>query len=137
MMTPRPRHQPHQAPLDMNSRERRSREHPAAVPDIRRHAAQGIAPVPRPRPRPQTIEEAKLNLRVVAARRGERAGQDASTIAGSLASDALRFAKDHPAALAAGVGALALIVGPAGILKGASTIARLATVAGFLAKAAR
>ena len=137
MITPGPRHQPHEASRAPQARTRHRREHPAALVDSRRPIDKCGETAPRPRPRPQSVEEAKLNLRVVAARRNASAGHASTTLADSLASNALRFAKDHPAALAAGVGAVALIVGPAGILKGATTVARLATVAGFLGKASR
>ena len=118
------------------------RPHPAALPQTRLHAAdRGAA---RQRPRPQTIEEAKLNLRVTAARKdhygnqsGHGSGGMSGTIAGDLASTAIRFAKDHPAALATGIGVVALVVGPGALLKGVTTAARLATVAGFLGKAAK
>lgn len=119
MITPAPRHQ-------------RQRRHPAALPPARQHEPHRD----RQRPSPQTIEEAKLNLRVIAANNRGHSG-DSGSLAGDLASSALRFAKDHPAALATGIGVVALVVGPGAIIKGAATAARLATVAGFLGKAAK
>ena len=120
----------------------RTRGHPAALP------TRGTSPHPAAsngggteRPRPRTIEEAKLNLRLAA--RAPRHGQGGSgsagsgSIVGDIASGALRLARDHPGALAAGIGVLALAVGPGKLLKGAATVARLATVAGFLGKAAK
>ncbi|MFI4881486.1 MAG: hypothetical protein ACIAQU_02750 [Phycisphaerales bacterium JB064] len=139
MISPTPRHQPPYQP-------RGHRPHPAALPQTRLHAAdRGTA---RQRPKPQTIEEAKLNLRVTAARKdhhgnhhgsqgGHGSGGMSGTIASDLASTAIRFAKDHPAALATGIGVVALVVGPGALLKGVTTAARLATVAGFLGKAAK
>ncbi|UYV13906.1 MAG: hypothetical protein NCW75_06355 [Phycisphaera sp.] len=124
MSTPAPRH-PHT----------RHRRHPAALPPAKHDDAQARL---GNRPRPQTIEEAKLNLRVAAASRsGSASGGDSGSLAGDLASSAIRFAKDHPAALATGIGVVALVVGPGAIIKGAATAARLATVAGFLGKAAK
>ncbi len=128
MITPAPRH-PHDHPHDHPHR-----RHPAALPPRARDAQRAA----HARPVPRTVEEAKLNLRVTAARRDHpREGNHSSgSIATDLASSAIRFAKDHPAALAAGVGVLAVVVGPGALLKGAATAARLATVAGLLGKAA-
>lgn len=113
----------------------RHRHHPAALPATHTHEATRVAGA---RPRPQTIEEAKLALRVAAARRHERArGGNQEGIAGDLASSAIRFMKDHPAALATGVGIVALVVGPGALLKGVATAARLATVAGLIGKATK
>jgi hypothetical protein len=132
MITPPSRHRPHPAALPPTP----------PTPPTRAH---GPA---RTRPRPQTIEEAKLNLRVAAARRHEQRQQHAGftgmggvggheTLVGDLASSAIRFAKDHPAALATGIGVIALVVGPGALLKGVTTAARLATVAGLIGKATR
>jgi len=86
------------------------------------------------RVKPQTLEEAKLNLRMAAAQRNERASGHGGN---DLASTAIQFVKDHPVALAAGVGVLALVIGPGALLKGAATVARVGAVAGFLGKAAK
>jgi hypothetical protein len=115
-----------------------NRRHPAALPPTA-HTPHRTA---QSRPVPRTVEEAKLNLRVTAARRndprdhGHGSGSGSGSIATDLAASAIRFAKDHPAALATGIGVVALVVGPGALLKGVTTAARLATVAGFLGKAA-
>ncbi|MEQ9097286.1 MAG: hypothetical protein RIE32_13605 [Phycisphaerales bacterium] len=111
------------------------RRHPAATSPRARLAARQESIRSSARVKPQSIEEAKENLRIAAARRAE---SDSSALAGNdLASAAVRFVKDHPAAIAAGVGVVALVIGPGTLIKGAATAARLATLAGFLGKAAR
>lgn len=119
MISPAPRHPRH-------------RRHPPALP-VKLHEGRQAS---NARPSPHTIEEAKLNLRIAAARRNTaHQGGDSTSLAGDLASCAIRFAKDHPAALAAGIGVLAVVIGPGALIKGAATAARLATVAGVLGKA--
>lgn len=115
-------------------RPNRMRRHPAASTARARLTARQESIRSSARVKPQTIEEAKLNLRIAAARRQD---SGSNSHGGDLASAAIQFVKDHPAALAAGVGVLALVVGPGTLLKGATTAARLATLAGLLGKAAK
>lgn len=129
MHTPPPRD-----PRSGNPYPRRS--HPAASTAHARLAARREAIHSTARVKPQTVEEAKLNLRIAAARKHD-AGPGGGSMGTDLASTAIQFVKDHPAALAAGVGVIAMIVGPGKLIKGAAMAARLATVAGVIGKAAK
>lgn len=111
----------------------RHRRHPAALPVGQSETDR----TPRQRSAPRTVEEAKLNLRVTAASRDQAPGNNSGSLVGDVASSAIRFAKDHPAAVAAGVGVVAVVIGPGALLKGVTTGARLATLAGLLGKAAK
>ncbi|MFI4915159.1 MAG: hypothetical protein ACIAS6_01455 [Phycisphaerales bacterium JB060] len=117
-------------------RPRFPRAHPAASTASARLAARQESIRTTARVKPRSIEEAKLNLRVAAART-----QGNSHAGGSMGTDltasAIQFVKAHPAALAAGVGVIAMVVGPGKLIKGAAMAARLATVAGVIGKAAK